>query len=118
MSKRTEPTLFPELPNPQYELNVKQVKLFKFKSWNGRQVNIYVEPITDRTGRLIVMTAKKIFQRYFDGVSGGLYRFLASNDAGTIASVFEDSEDQEEYIHKHLAPIWDFFQESISGHLN
>lgn len=117
MSKSNTPTLWPEMTSPAYELNIKQVKLFKFKTASGHQVNIYVEPITERTGRLIIATPKKLFQRYFDGVSGGIYHFLASNDATTISYVFDASEDDEAYIVKHLTQIWDFFQESISEHL-
>lgn len=98
------------------ELFIKQVRLFKFVQENGSQLNIYVEPIKENTGRLIVATTYKIFQRYFDGANGGIYAFLSKQPAPTIAYCFESvSEEDHEYILKRLLPVWEQFIESIKS---
>lgn len=97
------------------ELIIKQVKLFKFQDRHrGEQVSIYVEPLTDRSGRLIISTQRKIFQRYFDGVSGGIYDFLTKAGVQSIPYVFDCSDDDHAYLLRYLLPVWGHFLESIS----
>ncbi|GAB3164611.1 hypothetical protein [Telluribacter humicola] len=95
------------------DLEVKQVKVYKFKD-GANLVNIYIEPLPEGKGRLIVSTQYKIFQRYFDGcnpdicsfiLNRGLYGICYALDNGLVGSV--------EYLVTQLTPIWDEFEEEL-----
>ena len=95
---------------------IKFVKLFKFLGDKSQQVNIYVEPISDNTGRLIISTPYKIFQRYFDGAGGGIYNFLMRQTSEGIVGCFENAtEEDQELLAKRLEEVWPIFIKQIKG---
>lgn len=97
-----------------YLKEIKEVKLFKYVNEGSGQVNIYVEPTGERSGRLIICTAYKIFQRYFDGAGGGIYSFLTKMGIDEIPYIFEgESEEIQRYISKNIKDVWPLFQQEI-----
>ncbi len=101
----------------------KQVELYKYILEseiecigvnNKRQINIYVEPISSNTGRLIISTGQTIYQRYFDGAGGGMHRFLSQQTVSAIAYCFNTETDEGDpkgdKLLKILTPIWQDFQ--------
>lgn len=96
----------------------KTVEMFKFTNERGGQVNIYIEPTDTNKGRLIISTAYTIYQRFFDGAGGGIYKFVSELDVSQVPDVFEKADEYDKKcLLRDLKEVWPKFTKLISSRI-
>ncbi|MCE7039267.1 hypothetical protein [Dyadobacter sp. CY312] len=94
---------------------IKSVTLYKFSDNQSKQIGIYVEPTGPGTGRLIISTQYRIFQRYFDGCNPDIHTFLTKQTLESIVGGLCDEDRDYDYLMKYLKDVWPLFVAQIKN---